>query len=63
MPSIESIREAIRSETLAGWLFYNFKHRDPLSDRILGVPSDSVNTRPWYLLVPARGEPVKIVHA
>ena len=63
MPSIESIREAIRSETLAGWLFYNYKHRDPLSDRILGVPADSVNTRPWYLLVPARGEPVKIVHA
>jgi hypothetical protein len=63
MPSIESIQEAIRSEGLAGWLFYNYKHRDPLSDRILEIPADTVNTRPWYLLVPGEGKPVKIVHS
>lgn len=63
MTSTESIRNAIRSEGLAGWLFYNYKHRDPLSDRILGIPADRVNTRPWYLLIPAEGEPLKIVHA
>ena len=60
---LDRIREAIRGERLAGWLFYNHLHRDRIADRILDLPPDAVNTRPWLYLVPAAGEPEKIVHA
>lgn len=56
------IREAIRGEGLDGWLFYNFRHRDRLSDEILGLETGTTNTRPWAYAVPAEGEPLKIVH-
>lgn len=57
------IREAIRGESLSGWLFYNFHHRDTLSDGILGIAEGASNTRPWAYLVPESGEPLKITHA
>lgn len=60
---IERIREAIRPEGLDGWLFHNFRHRDSLSDGILGLDPTSVSTRRWLYAVPASGEPLKIVHA
>ena len=57
------IRNAIRGESLDGWLFSNFRHRDRLSDELLDLPSDSVTSRPWVYAVPAEGTPVRIVHA
>ncbi|MBN1242581.1 MAG: aminopeptidase P family protein [Spirochaetales bacterium] len=59
---IEAVRAAVRAEGLDGWLFCNFKHRDALSDAIVGVGSGVTNTRWWFLLVPAEGEPVRIVN-
>lgn len=56
-------QQAIREEALEGWLFYNFHHRDPLSDELLGLSADSTNSRPWFYVVPVHGQPVKIVHA
>jgi len=61
--SIEKLQEAIREEGLDGWLFYNFHHRDPLADELLGLSVDSTNSRPWFYMVPERGAPVKLVHA
>lgn len=57
------IREAIRGEGLDGWLFWNFHHRDHLSDELLERPTDSTNSRPWLYAIPAQGEPIRIVHA
>ncbi len=57
------IREAIRGESLDGWLFWNFHHRDPLADELLGVPADRTNSRPWLYAVGADGEPYRLVHA
>lgn len=59
---IESIQEAIRGETLDGWLFCNFRHRDALTDSLLSLNPASTATRPWYYYVPAKGEPVKFAH-
>ncbi|MDR2486007.1 MAG: aminopeptidase P family protein [Treponema sp.] len=56
------IQEAIRAEALDGWLFCNFHHRDMLSDTILHIARGSANSRTWVYAVPARGEPLKIVH-
>jgi Xaa-Pro aminopeptidase len=57
------IREAIRGESLDGWLFWNFHHRDRLSDELLGLSPETTNSRPWLYAVPAQGEPLRIVHA
>jgi Xaa-Pro aminopeptidase len=52
---IEEIRTAIRQEGLDGWLFCNFRHRDPLADEILGVNPGATNSRLWFYAVPASG--------
>ena len=57
------IQEAIRGEGLDGWLFCNFRHRDPLADSILGINPDSPNSRLWVYAIPASGGAAAIVHA
>ncbi|MDR3161631.1 MAG: M24 family metallopeptidase [Spirochaetaceae bacterium] len=59
---LHDMQEAIREEGLDGWLFSNFRHRDLLSDGILGVDTGATNTRRWVYAVPAQGEPRGIVH-
>ncbi|MBV9301362.1 MAG: aminopeptidase P family protein [Acidobacteriaceae bacterium] len=59
---IEEIQEALREATLDAWLFFDHHRRDPLAYRILGIPNDVEATRRWYYLVPAQGEPRKLVH-
>jgi Xaa-Pro aminopeptidase len=60
---LKAMREAIREEGLDGWLFCNFRHRDKLSDDILGLNPDTDNSRLWVYAVPAAGKPLGIVHA
>jgi Xaa-Pro aminopeptidase len=60
---LNGIQEAIRRENLDGWLFCNFQHRDILADTMLNISGDAVNSRLWFYVVPARGEPFKLVHA
>ena len=45
-----------------GWLFYDHHQRDLLAYRILGLDPAMHVTRRWYYLVPAVGEPRKLVH-
>jgi Xaa-Pro dipeptidase len=60
---IEAIRGAIREEPgLDGWLFYDFRHSDPLSYSVLLLDAHVHVTRRWYYWVPANGTPVKLVH-
>ncbi len=63
MDRFPGLLQAIRRESLAGWLFYNQHHHDEIADRILGVPERDANTRPWPYLCPAQGEAVKLVAA
>src|SRR5262249_53527579 len=37
-------------------------HRDPIAYRVLGLPENLMVTRRWFYLVPAEGEPRKLVH-
>jgi Xaa-Pro aminopeptidase len=60
---LADIQKAIREEDLDGWLFCNFRHRDPLSDGILRRPQGLGNTRLWVYAVPASGEALALVHA
>jgi Xaa-Pro aminopeptidase len=61
--ALEAMQAAIRGEGLDGWLFCSFHHRDALSEAILNTRTDSTNSRLWVYAVPARGEPLGIVHA
>lgn len=63
MFDLRKARRAISEEDLSGWLFFNVRHRDTVSDRILEVPPGSHNTRPWVYLVLREGQPVRLVHA
>jgi Xaa-Pro aminopeptidase len=56
------IQAALRERNIDAWLFYDHHHRDPIAYRLLGLPENSMVTRRWYYLVPAEGEPVKLVH-
>jgi Xaa-Pro aminopeptidase len=58
---LDRIQKAICEESLDGWLFCNFHHRDPLSDAILERPSSLTNSRLWIYAVPAFGEPYGLV--
>jgi Xaa-Pro dipeptidase len=60
--NLDAIQSALREAKLDGWLFYDHHHRDPLAYRILGL-SDSLHiTRRWFYLIPAQGQPKKLVH-
>jgi Xaa-Pro dipeptidase len=58
---LEAIQSAIRAEGLDGWLFFDFANRDPIAYRVLGLPPKHTARR-WYYFIPARGEPVRVVH-
>lgn len=62
MAPIEAIQEALRAEGLDGWLFFDHHRRDPLAYRVLKFEPGQMVTRRWYYLVPAQGEPRKLVH-
>lgn len=59
---IAAIQAALREAGVDGWLFYDHHGRDPLAYSILRLPAGMHVTRRWYYLVPANGEPRKLVH-
>jgi len=59
--SIKEIQSDLRAAKLHGWLFCDFRERDPIALRILGLPP-GMRTRRWYYFVPAKGTPRKLVH-
>lgn len=59
---IPAIQEALAREGVDGWLFTCFQHNDPVSLQLLGLTGDHLVTRRCYYLVPAQGEPKKLVH-
>ena len=58
---LNAIQSALRDAKFDGWLFYDHHRRDPIAYRVLGVEPQKC-TRRWYYLIPAWGEPLKIVH-
>jgi Xaa-Pro aminopeptidase len=58
---LQEIQRDLRAAKLDGWLFYDFRGRDPIAQRILDLPP-SMRTRRWFYFVPAKGTPRKLVH-
>src|SRR5947199_3474821 len=55
------IQNDLRAAKVDGWLFYDFRGRDPIAQNILALP-EGMRTRRWFYFVPAKGTPRKLVH-
>lgn len=62
MNQIKEIQAELNHQQIPAWLFYDHHHRDAISYRILGLPESLMVSRRWFYLIPATGEPVKLVH-
>ena len=60
--NLAAIQSALRERNIDAWLFYDHHHRDPIAYRVLGLSPDLMVTRRWFYLIPAEGEPQKLVH-
>ena len=60
--NLAAMQQAIREAGVDGWLFYDHHVRDPLAYQVLGLDPHMHVTRRWWYLVPATGEPRKLVH-
>jgi Xaa-Pro dipeptidase len=58
---LEALQSDLRAARLDGWLFYDFRGRDPIAQRILKLP-EGMRTRRWFYFLPAKGTPKKLVH-
>jgi Xaa-Pro dipeptidase len=58
---IKEIQKDLRAAKLDGWLFYDFRGRDPIAHRLLKLP-EGMRTRRWFYFIPAKGAPRKLVH-
>jgi Xaa-Pro aminopeptidase len=59
---LAAIQAALRDRGFDAWLFYDHHHRDPIAYRVLGLPESMFVTRRWFYVIPAQGEPAKLVH-
>src|SRR5581483_8532758 len=60
--NLAAIQSALRERNIDAWLFYDHHHRDPIAYRVLGLSAGLMVTRRWYYVIPAQGEPTKLVH-
>jgi Xaa-Pro aminopeptidase len=58
---LSDVQSDLRAAKLGGWLFCDFRGRDPIAQRILHLPA-GMRTRRWFYFVPAKGKPKKLVH-
>ncbi len=61
MPDIKAIQAELRAAKMDGWLLYDLYHRDLIAYRVLGLEGILAKRR-WFYMIPARGEPRKLVH-
>lgn len=60
--NLAAIQAALHERNIDAWLFYDHHHRDPIAYRVLGLSPSLMVTRRWFYLIPAEGQPQKLVH-
>jgi len=60
---IKAIQEALRASHVDGWLLCDFRNREFLAYRVLGLNLEKLNSRRWYYFIPSKGTPKKLVHS
>ncbi|HTM27183.1 MAG TPA: M24 family metallopeptidase [Vicinamibacterales bacterium] len=62
--SIPAVQSALKEDGLDGWVLYDFHGSNPIARRLTGLDmAGKMTTRRWYYVIPASGEPQKLVHA
>jgi Xaa-Pro dipeptidase len=62
--SIPAVQSALKEEGLDGWLLYDFHGSNPIARRLTGLDGGGkMTSRRWYYVIPASGEPRKLMHA
>lgn len=59
--NLGEMQQALQNEGLGGWLFYDFRHSNPIAYQVLGLAPHAFSSRRWFYFVPAEGEPVALV--
>jgi Xaa-Pro aminopeptidase len=57
------VQDALKEYGIDAWLLYDFKGSNPLARKILGHDGRKPFSRRFFYLVPAEGEPIKLVHS
>ena len=61
---VAAVQRALRTAGVDGWLLYDFHGSNPIAARLAGLTGGGhMTTRRWYYLLPAEGQPRKLVHA
>jgi Xaa-Pro dipeptidase len=60
---LQKIQKALRDRHINGWLLCDFRNRDYLAYRVVGLNFEKMTSRRWYYYIPAKGEPRKLVSA
>src|SRR5579872_2152544 len=62
MFDLSAVQEALRQFEFDGWLLCDFRGSNLLARRILDLADRPLMTRRFFYVVPAEGEPQKLVH-
>lgn len=62
MFSLDAVQQALRQFGFDGWLLYDFRGSNVLARRVLGMEAMPVTSRRFFYFVPARSEPIRLVH-
>ena len=57
---VARVQDALREQDLDGWLLYEFHGINTIATALLGLGK---TTRRAFVLVPAEGDPVALIHA
>ncbi len=57
---VDRVQDALRDRKLDGWLLFEFHGQNPIAMSLLGL---EWTTRRSFVLIPAEGEPVALIHA
>ena len=62
MFDLRAIQSALREFGMDGWLLYDFRGGNVLARRVIDLESRPAGTRRFLYMIPAEGEPRKLVH-
>ncbi len=62
MFDLAAIQQSLREFGLDGWLLYDFRASNVLARRVLDMETKPAGTRRFLYMIPAAGEPTKLVH-
>jgi Xaa-Pro aminopeptidase len=62
MFDLAAIQKSLREFSLDGWLLYDFRGSNLLARRVLEMEARPVGSRRFFYMIPATGDPTKLVH-